>query len=528
MSPNEFQSACSSIVSQIESLLPGPGTSSTTVYFSEVIPSGTIISLEDNHPSCGRPSQLIFSDVCRIALYTSTSTRSGINMELWLPRNWTGRMLSTGNGGLSGCIQYEDIAYGSALGMASFGTNNGHNGTSGEAFLQNPDVVEDYAYRSVHAATVLSKTIIKEFYHGISHTKSYYLGCSTGGRQGLKSVQDFPEDFDGVIAGAPANDLSSLLSWSSRYHSILGGSDSPSFITEGQWSNLIHPDILDQCDAIDGVADGVIEDPNLCDYKPERLMCLSGAKDKSKCLEREQVRALRSVFSPFYGPDGELWYPRQQPGSENAVTRMTMYSNKPHPYTADWFRYVIYNNPDLDVTKLNRTDWAYAKTLNPFNVDTWEGDLSRFKSRNGKLITWHGQADGLISPANSERYYNHVSYTMNMPPSELDEFYRFFRVSGLGHCRGGEGAWVIGQTLRSIADGRLDEEFLDPDGNVLMAMIRWVEEGQAPETLRGRKYVNDSMSLGVQSSRRHCRYPLRNQYNGGSADGAQSEAWTCK
>ncbi|GAW07762.1 feruloyl esterase b precursor [Lentinula edodes] len=309
-------------------------------------------------------------------------------MEIWLPRNWTGRFLSTGNGGLSGCIQYEDMAYASALGIATVGANNGHNGTSGKAFLRNPDVVEDYASRSVHTGVVIGKAISKQFY-GKSHTKSYYLGCSTGGRQGLKSVQDFPEDFDGVIAGAPANAFSGLLSWSGRHYGITGPPGSESFITEEQWKNLVHPDIMQQCDTIDGVADGVIEDPNLCDYKPERLICSSNVRDKSKCLSGGQARAIRKIFSPLYSPEGELWFPRQQPGSEDASIIAAMYSGKPFPFTVDWFRYSLYNDPEFDVTKLNMTDWAYSEAVNPFNINTWEGDLSRFKSRNGKLITWH-------------------------------------------------------------------------------------------------------------------------------------------
>ncbi|KAJ3862620.1 Tannase/feruloyl esterase [Lentinula novae-zelandiae] len=518
---SHFNAMCSSIVPPLKSSIPN-----TTVYFSDLLFAGTTVQLSDNHPSCERPSQLVFEDTCRIAMYVSTSNRSGINMEIWLPRNWTGRFLSTGNGGLSGCIQYEDMAYASALGIATVGGNNGHNGTSGKAFLRNPDVVEDYASRSVHTGVVIGKAISKQFY-GKSHTKSYYLGCSTGGRQGLKSVQDFPEDFDGVIAGAPANAFSGLLSWSGRHYGITGPPGSESFITEEQWKNLVHPDIMEQCDTIDGVADGVIEDPNLCDYKPERLICSSNVGDKAKCLSGGQARAIRKIFSPLYSLEGELWFPRQQPGSEDASIIAAMYSGKPFPFTVDWFRYSLYNDPEFDVTKLNMTDWAYSEAVNPFNINTWEGDLSRFRSRNGKLITWHGQADGLISPANSERYYNHVSHTMNLPPSEIDDFYRFFRISGTGHCRGGDGAWVIGQTLRSLKRVQLDMEFLNPDGNVLTAIIRWVEEGKSPDTLLGRKYLNDSISMGVQSSRRHCRYPFRTQYDG-TGDSSQPTSWLCK
>ncbi|KAE9387417.1 tannase and feruloyl esterase [Gymnopus androsaceus JB14] len=487
----EFNKSCSSIASQLESIIPNG-----TIYFSDLVLAGSSVEFPENHSSCNRPSQVVFEDTCRIALYVSTSNNSGVNMEAWLPRKWTGRFLSTGNGGLSGCIQYEDMAYGSALGFATVGTNNGHNGTSGEAFLNNLDVVEDFAYRSVLTGVSVGKTISKQFY-SVPHAKSYYMGCSTGGRQGLKAAQDFPEHFDGIIAGAPAAAFSALESWHGYLHQITGPPGSPSFISPEQWNTLVDPDILDQCDTIDGVKDGILEDPNLCDYKPERLICPSHAKDRSTCLSGEQAKAIRKIFSPFYGSEGELLYPRLQPGSLNIVPN--------GPAT------VIYNDPNFNTTNLNLTDFS-SEAANPFNIDTWNGDLSSLKSKSGKLLTWHGQADGLISSSNSERYYQHV---------------------GMGHCRGGPGAWAIGQSLAGTG-GVVDEEMrrLKPDseggeGNVLMAMVRWVEQGIPPEELVGVKYVEDDKTLGVKRRRSHCRYPMRNVYDG-VGDGDKMESWKCK
>lgn len=171
---------------------------------------------------------------------------------------------------------------------------------------------------SVHTGAIVGKLISKNFY-GIPHAKSYYFGCSTGGRQGLKSAQDFPDDFDAIIAGAPATLFGTLESWHGNLHLITGAPGSPSFISEEQWINLIRPDILDQCDEVDGVKDGVLEDPNLCDYKPERLICPSSTKDRSTCLSGEQVKAIRKVFSPFYGTEGDMWYPGMVTGSLELV-----------------------------------------------------------------------------------------------------------------------------------------------------------------------------------------------------------------
>ena len=175
-------------------------------------------------------------------------------------------------------------------------------------------------------------------------------------------------------------------------------------------------------------------------------------------------------------------------------------------------------NSSFNPTTLTLADYELAIELNPFNIATFKGNISAFQSRNGKLLTYHGEADGLISPFNSARYYQHVSDTMNLPPSSLDDFYRFFRISGLGHCGGGDGAWNIGQGAGTSTD---------PDANVLTALVRWVEEGVAPETILGTKYVNDTPSAGVAFSRRHCRYPLRNTYDG-VGDSTLPESWSCQ
>jgi feruloyl esterase len=180
------------------------------VNFAQYLPAGTNISLTQNYnlSTCGYISQVVPNDLCRVAMYVATSSRSGITLEAWLPTNWTGRFLSTGNGGISGCIQYPDLAYTAGLGFATVGANNGHNGTSGYAFYNNLDVVHDFADRSLHTGVVVGKEITKQYYE-TAHKKSYYLGCSTGGRQGFKAVQSYPNDFDGVVAGAPVSNESS-------------------------------------------------------------------------------------------------------------------------------------------------------------------------------------------------------------------------------------------------------------------------------------------------------------------------------
>ncbi|KAK1220531.1 hypothetical protein PQX77_016699 [Marasmius sp. AFHP31] len=510
LSPSfDFDSACSlSALSPLGSQLGLP----TKFFEASVIPAGTNVTFPVVDPTCSRdtPPLVIPSDICRITMQVETSSSSRIKMEAWLPREWTGRFLSTGNGGLGGCIQYPDLAYTTSLGFATVGANGGHDGARGIPLAESPEVVADFAYRSIHTNVVIGKKITKEFY-GEAHTKSYYLGCSNGGRQGIKSVEDFPEDFDGVVAGAPAVNAVGLFSWMGHFFSeITHDPSQPTFIPGPTWTGLIHNDILAQCDKLDGVEDGIIEDPNTCDYDPSRLLCTDGQTEN--CLTLTQVESVRKSFSPFLNSTGGLIFPRAQPGGEDFLSQMA--NGQPFILTADWFKYVVYNDSSIDVSKLGVSDYEYGIKQNPFGFETTTGYLKAFDARGGKLLTYHGQADGLITPRISEVYYERAKKVSG----DLDNYYRFFRVSGMSHCFNGPGAWMIGQGAGSP---------LDVDKNVLMSVVQWVEAGTAPETIEGVKYVDDDVSRGVAFSRKHCRWPLRATYDG-QGDPKKPESWSCE
>ncbi|CRK20608.1 hypothetical protein BN1723_000420, partial [Verticillium longisporum] len=399
-------SRCSTLVDSLD-------LEDTTVWFSSHVAAGTNLTFPGNHPTCNRASQVVDVDICRVSMLTTTGPTSNTSIEVWLPTNWTGRFLSTGNGGTGGCIQYEDVNYAVSQGFAAVGTNNGHNGTIGEPFLNNPGVIEDFAYRALHLGVVLGKQVTKAFY-GKEHTKSYYLGCSTGGRQGFKEAQDFPEDFDGIVAGAPAFAFTNLTSWSGSFFTKTGPPGSPTFLTTEQW-NAVWQNMLVQCDGLDGQVDGILEDPDLCQYRPEALIC--GANTTGPCLTGTQA-----------------------------------------------------------------------------------------------------QTDPIISSDNSARYYNHVARTMGLTSAALDEFYRYFRISGLNHCAGGPGATFIGNRAVAVAGH-------EPERNVLSAIVRWVEEGVAPDHILGTAYVNGTKTAGVNFERKHCKYPARNVYQSG--DPKLADSWAC-
>ncbi|KAF5343847.1 hypothetical protein D9758_015905 [Tetrapyrgos nigripes] len=350
-------------------------------------------------------------------------------------------------------IQFPDIAYASALGFAAVGANNGHDGFSGRSFLNNSDVVEDFAYRSVHTGVVVGKEITKTFY-GYEHTKSYFLGCST--------------DFDGVVAGAAATEWNKLMDDFSYIFSLTGTPDAPSFLTAEAWVNIVHPDILKQCDTIDGVDDGVIEDPHLCNYAPSPDIVCSRDSNSTSCITPEQADTVRKVFSPFFIGD-EFIYPRLVPGSEIAEALSMVLAGDVITFSVEWFKFVINSDPNLDVKTLGPSDWKKSIAQDPFKISTFKGDISAFKNRGGKLLSYHGQADSLISPESSEIYYDHVSSTMDLSTSRMDDFYRLFRISGMVHCFTGPGAWNVGQGL--FGDTSPESDYTDPEKNVLMAAV---------------------------------------------------------
>lgn len=182
----------------------------------------------------------------------------------------------------------------------------------------------------LHTSVRTGKKLVKSFY-GKPHDKSYYLGCSLGGRQGIKAVEKFPGDFDGIVAGAPALDFNNLASWRASFFPITGAIGSPDFISASTWTSLIHSEILNQCDELDGVVDGVIEDPNLCNFHPETLLC-ADAESKADCLTSIQVEKVQKIFSPLYSDDGNLVYPAMQPGSE-IMAVLKLYAGKPFSYS---------------------------------------------------------------------------------------------------------------------------------------------------------------------------------------------------
>ncbi|KAG6827381.1 hypothetical protein H0H92_012037 [Tricholoma furcatifolium] len=289
-------------------------------------------------------------------------------------------------------IDYSNLDYGTSLHFATVGSNNGHDGLSGRVFLNNSEVIKDFAYRAVHVEAVVGKQIVEAYYKR-PHDKSYFLGCSTGGRQGTQSALKYPADFDGIVAGAPATDWNTYLGWDAmlgRYVGVPHANKSASYIPPDLW-NTIATEILNQCDAIDGAEDGIITEPDACEFRPETLLC--NDDNTAACITRAQLGALKRIYQPLYGTNGELVYPRYDPGTEADGNAQEILSGTSTGFSYDWYRFAIFNNTAYDFSQFNSYDIALAQSINPGGISTFSGDLSHFNRRGGKLISYHGRRD---------------------------------------------------------------------------------------------------------------------------------------
>ncbi|KAJ7059797.1 tannase and feruloyl esterase [Mycena amicta] len=453
--PSIHESACLSLKS-------GLHLENTTITQVSYVYAGSRISI----PGPCTASTDVGTSVCRIEFSTQTSETSSVRAEAWLPDEWYGRFLALGNGGLGGCIDYAGLNYGSALHFGTVGSNNGHDGNDGIVFLDQPEVINDFAFRAIHVEAVIGKQLVEAYYQR-AHSKAYYLGCSTGGRQGTQAALKFPEDFDGILAGGMnARNIGSPTPWSS-----------PAHIPLRKWHGLIAKEILNQCDELDGVKDGIITEPDDCDFQPETLL----------------FAALRKIYAPLY-VDGKLVYPRFDPGAESDPGGAAMFSGVFPGIAKDWVRYAVLNDSTFDLREYGDAQLHMMDKINPGGISTFDGDLSAFREHGGKFLTYHGRMDPLIASGNSKRYYDLVAESIGTP----DDFYRLFLVPGMGHCAGGPGAVNFGQLGGTAPPVSRN----DSEHNILLALVEWVEGGIAPETIVGSSGGGDG-----RETRRHCRYP---------------------
>ncbi len=427
---------------------------------------------------------------CRVAATVRPTSDSEIKMEVWLPiSGWNGKLQVVGNGGWSGSISYPAMARALAAGYATASTNTGHDGGRASFVPGHPEKFVDFAWRAVHLTTVQSKAVVKSYYGNPAHY-SYWNGCSTGGRQGLKEAQRFPDDFDGLIVGDPVNNWVHQKAADVAMYQLTHVKPE-SFIPLSKYP-MIHKAVMDQCDAMDGVVDGVLENPRLCHWEPASIQCKG--EDGPNCLTAPQVTALTKLYAPTRIPKtGEIIFPGMERGTELAMG--VLIGNEPHLTATDLFTYVVFNDPNWDQMTFNLdTDVALADKIDAVvSVSATNPDLGPLFEHNGKVILYHGFSDQMVMPGNSIDYYNSVVEKLG-GLSKTTNAIRLFMVPGMGHCAGGEGP----------------NQF-----DMVTALDQWVEKGKAPERIVASRITDGK----VTRTRPLCVYPQVAKYKGsGSTD----------
>jgi feruloyl esterase len=441
-------------------------------------------------PADGTGTLLRLPAFCRVAARLRPTSDSDIHIEVWLPATtWNGKLLAVGSGGWGGSIAYSDMAGALRRGYATSATDDGHTGPSAAFALGHPEKLIDFAYRAEHEMTVEAKTLIQSFY-GRKPRYTYWQGCSGGGREGLLQAARYPADFDGIIAGDPANIRRN--SWA-LWLAVQTFKDPEAYIPPAKYP-MVHRAVLNACDAMDGVKDGLIEDPESCHFDPSTLRCKS--EDGPECLTARQVQSAQALLGPAATPDGHVLFPGLEPGTELRWGRMAG-GPQPADLFLDEFRYVVYKDPDWDWRSFQlERDAALAHAIDK-DLDEFNPHLEAFANHGGKLLLYHGWADQQVAPGSSVELYRSLIQLSGVIP-QPSEWVRLFMAPGMAHCSGGEG----------------------PDSfDKLGAMEQWIEHGHPPA-----KIVAAHRTAGkTDRTRPLCPYPQVARYNGaGSIDSAAS------
>jgi tannase/feruloyl esterase len=448
---------------------------------------------------------------CRVAGIAKPTSDSAIRFEVWLPvTGWNGKYEQVGNGGFAGTIPLAGMAEPLLNGYATAATDDGHvNGPDQSWAIGHPEKIADFGYRAVHQTAVQAKAIVRAFYGKDAH-RNYFAGCSEGGREALTEAQRYPQDFHGIVAGAPAIHWDALQlrgAWDAR--ALL--TTPASYIPPAKLPVLQNAAIA-ACDAIDGAKDGFIENPERCDFHPAVAQCQGD--DAPGCLTAAQVQAAEKIYGAMKNSrTAAVIGPGFSPGVEAFPANWAVWiTGMSAPqlgigklFATFFFRDFIYQNPQWDVSSLNLDsdiELADGKFGPILNSD--DPDLRAFKAQGGKLIQYHGWGDAAIPPQGSVDYFEAVEKTMG----KTQDFYRLFMVPTMSHCAGGPGATIFGNA------GGLEPPEEDADHDVVLALDRWVEKGVAPDHLMATGFVEGNPAKGVAMTHPLCPYPQTAHYRG--------------
>ena len=422
-----------------------------------------------------------------------------IRFEVNLPATWNGRLYMFGNGGYAGesidaAARQNTAKRALARGFATAQTNTGHDAQAEPlgTFAASPQKLADYAFRAVHVTAMTAKALANAYY-GAAPRRSYFDGCSTGGRQGLISAQRFPDDFDGIVNGAPVLNFSATMLGYVQAQRALAASP-----LTAEAIKTVGDAVAAKCDALDGVKDGVVDDPRRCALAPASDIprCM-GDTAAAGCLTSGQLKTVEAIYAPVMRGTAQV-FPGWPPGAEAGwMPWFAAPNGRPVQWNfgETYFRNIAFGrpNPEYDWLTFNiETDLDRIRSAQAL-LDATDPDLSRFKGRGGKILGYFGWADPALNPLMGVSYYENVLKTMG--PSTKD-FYRLFMVPGMLHCGGGAGTSTF---------------------DAVTPLVEWVEKGTVPQTIAASRVVDGK----AVRTRPLCPYPQTAVYKGsGSTDDA--------
>jgi feruloyl esterase len=451
----------------------------TTITSAQPVPAGPFTPAAA--PGAGGPpaAPTILPAHCRVKATLEPSADSSIEIEVWLPQNWNGKFEAVGGGGWAGVISYPALSLALQEGYATASTDTGHKGGNALFAIGHPEKLTDFAYRAVHEMTVQAKAIVNAYYNRAPRL-SYWNGCSTGGRQGLMEAQKYPDDFDAIIAGAPANYQTHLHAWDLSVSAP--NLRDPAGALPNEKLQLANRAVLAACDARDGVTDGLLNDPRACTFDVSTLQCKGG--DAANCLTAPQVASLKRAYAPLETANGTVVFPGKELGSEAALN-FSLGGQAPGVSMGSF--QVAYQNANWDPKTFDvERDLPLVDAKVGAPVNAVNPDLRAFKARGGKLLLYHGWNDTLISPRNTIDYYESVLSKMG---GKQDDFIRLFMAPGMQHCNGGPGP---------------------NQANWMAVMERWREGGSAPPRIDAAHVQNNRVDM----TRPLCPYPQLATYKG--------------
>ncbi len=466
-------------------------------------------------PGAPQRAPVMMPAFCRV----QGTIKPAIKFEVWLPTDtWNGNFEEVGNGGFAGTIQYGPMVAALKAGYATASTDTGHVGGGTEWAPGHPELVTDYGYRAIHELTVKAKAMIAD-YEGAQPKLSYFNGCSNGGRQGLMEAQRYPNDYDGILVGSPANPWTNFELGDMLWHTMAMLKDAESFIPTEKLAAIDNA-TASACDELDGVKDGLINDPRKCKFDPSSMICKEG--DNPNCLTAKQADTLKTIYAGMPAVNGKQVFPATMPGGEkgwaNFMTKGGPMKTTSYALANNFFTNMVYEDPKWDLHTFDYTK-GVADTQKKLSatLDATDYNMKPFFAHGGKMIIYHGWSDPVVSPVNTVNQYKLIVAALaGAKPGMFDQetaafmtanqkaedSLRLFMAPGMSHCGGGDGPSVF---------------------DAFTPLTNWVEKKQVPDQIIASHMTNNK----PDRTRPLCPYPMTAQYSGqGSIDDAASFA--CK